>query len=60
MMGHINFEDHALIKRYQVGKKVNAMNRMFRDEKKKVTVEINLCLLLEVTHVFEVLEFTLA
>jgi len=35
VMGHINFEDHALIKRCQVGKKMNVMGRTFKDEKKQ-------------------------
>ncbi len=60
VMGHINFEDHALIKRHWVGKQMNATSEMFKDEKKGVTVKNNLHLLLEVMHVFEVLEFTIA
>jgi hypothetical protein len=35
VMGHINFEDYALIKRQHVGKKMNEMGRMFKDEKKE-------------------------
>jgi hypothetical protein len=31
----INFEDHALIKRWWVGKKMNAMGGMFKDKKKR-------------------------
>jgi hypothetical protein len=34
VMGHINFEDHALIKTWQVGKKMNVMGGTFKDEKK--------------------------
>jgi hypothetical protein len=34
-MGRINFKDHALIKRQWVGKKMNAMGKMFKDGKKK-------------------------
>ncbi len=34
MMGHINFEDHALIKKQQLDEKMNVMGRMFNDEKK--------------------------
>ncbi len=34
-MGRINFEDHALIKRWQVGKKMNVMGGMFKDKKKQ-------------------------
>jgi hypothetical protein len=56
MMGHINYKDHALIKRWQVGKK-NAKDKKFKDEKNGVTVESCFCLLLEVVSVFEVLEF---
>ncbi len=33
MMGHINFKDHALIKRWQVDEKMNVTSRMFEDEK---------------------------
>jgi len=35
VMGHINCKDHVLIKRQHVGKKMNAMGRMFKDEKKQ-------------------------
>jgi hypothetical protein len=59
-MGHINFEDHVLTKRQHVGKKMNVMDEMFKDEKNGVIVESNLYLLLEVVHIFEVLEFTVA
>jgi SUMO ligase MMS21 Smc5/6 complex component len=58
MMGRINFKDHALIKRQQVDEKMNVTSKMFKDEKNGVHVNNNLCLLLEVVHVFEVLEFT--
>jgi len=34
VMGHINFEDHVLIEKGQAGKKMNALGRMFKDEKK--------------------------
>jgi hypothetical protein len=34
-MDRINFEDHVLIKRCQVGKKLNAMGGKFKDRKKK-------------------------
>jgi hypothetical protein len=34
VMGHINFEDHALIKRRHASKKMNAMGKKFKDEKK--------------------------
>jgi hypothetical protein len=57
MMGWINFEDHALIKKWWAYEKLNMMGRMFKDVKNKVIVESNLHLLLEVVHVFEVLEF---
>jgi hypothetical protein len=32
-MGHINFEDHALIKRWWASKKMNAMSEKFKDKK---------------------------
>jgi hypothetical protein len=34
VMGNINFKDHVLIKRQQVGKKMNVTGGMFKDEKK--------------------------
>ncbi len=34
MMGCINFKDHALIKRWQEGKKMNVMGSKFNYEKK--------------------------
>jgi hypothetical protein len=34
LMGHINFEDHALIKRWQACKKMNVTGGMFKDGKK--------------------------
>ncbi len=55
--GLINFEDHALIKRQQGDGKMNVMSEMFKDEKKGVTIESSLHLLLEVMHIFEVLNF---
>jgi hypothetical protein len=58
VMGCMNFEDHALIKRWQAGKKLNVMSETFKDEKKRVTVESSLHLLLEVMRIFKVLEFT--
>jgi len=57
-MGPINFEDHVLIKRRHASKKMNVIGGMFKDGKKKVTIKSNLCLLLEVVCVFEVLKFT--
>jgi hypothetical protein len=57
-MGHINFKDHALIKRWQACKKMNAMDGTFKDEKHEVIVESSLHLLLEVVRIFKVLEFT--
>jgi len=36
---------------------MNVTGEMFKDEKKEVIVKSNLCLLLEIVHVFEVLEF---
>jgi hypothetical protein len=57
MMGHINFEDHALIKRQHESKEMNAMGMMFKDGKNEVIIENNLCLLLEVVRIFKILEF---
>ncbi len=34
VMGHINFKDHALIKRWWVDEKMNVMGGMFKDVKK--------------------------
>ncbi len=34
VMGHINFEDHVLIKRQQVGKNMIVMGEKFKDENK--------------------------
>jgi hypothetical protein len=34
MTSRINFEDHALIKRRHASKKMNAMGKKFKDEKK--------------------------
>jgi hypothetical protein len=33
VMGRINFEDHALIKRQWASKKLNAISGMFKDKK---------------------------
>jgi hypothetical protein len=60
MMGHINFKDHALIKRQRASKKMNAMSGTFKDEKDRVIVESILHLLLEVVSVFKILEFKIA
>ncbi len=35
VMGHINFEDHALIKRWWGDEKMNVTGEMFKDEKKR-------------------------
>jgi len=35
VMGRINFEDRALIKRWQANEKMNVMGKMFKDEKKR-------------------------
>jgi hypothetical protein len=35
MMDCINFEDHVLIKRRRVDEKMNVLNGMFKDEKKR-------------------------
>jgi hypothetical protein len=34
VMGCINFEDHALIKRWWVDEKMNVTGKMFKDKKK--------------------------
>jgi len=39
---------------------MNVTNGMFKDEKNGIIIEGNLHLLLEVVHVFKVLEFTIA
>ncbi len=52
MMGRINFEDHALIKRWWACNNMNAMGKMLKDKKKGVIVKSNLHLLLEVVCVF--------
>jgi hypothetical protein len=57
MMNHINFENH-MFKKWRACKKKNVMNEKLKDEKNAIIVESNLCLLLEVVHVFKVLEFT--
>jgi len=59
VMGCINFEDHVLIKKQWADEKMNVTGEMFKDEKKKVTNESSLHLLLEVVCIFEVLEFTI-
>jgi hypothetical protein len=55
--GHINFEDHALIKRWGPSKNMNAMADKFKDERIGITIKSNSRLLLEVVRVFKVLEF---
>jgi hypothetical protein len=57
MMGHVNFKDHALIKRQRANEKMNLTGGMLKDEKNMIIVESKLRLLLEVVCVFEVLEF---
>jgi hypothetical protein len=57
VMGRINFEDHVLIKKHWANKKMNVMGGMFKDEKYGVIVKNSLRLLLEVVHIFQVLEF---
>ncbi len=34
VMGHINFEDHVLIKRWRENEKMNVKSKMFKDVKK--------------------------
>jgi hypothetical protein len=38
-------------------KNMNVIGKMFKDEKKEVTIERNFHLLPKVVHIFEVLEF---
>ncbi len=57
VMGRINFEDYALIKRWWVNEKMNVTSGIFKNKKKNLTIKNNLCLLLEVVRFFEVLEF---
>jgi hypothetical protein len=57
MMGHINFKGQTLIKRWWVGKKMNAMGRKFKDEINRITIKSCFRVLLEVVNVFEVLKF---
>jgi hypothetical protein len=54
VMGHINFEDHALIKRQRVDEKKNVMNIMCKDVKNWGNVKNDLCLLLEIVCIFKV------
>ncbi len=35
MMGHINFKDHASIKRWWANENMNVIGEMFKDEKKR-------------------------
>jgi hypothetical protein len=35
MMGHVNFKDHVLIKIQLVDEKMNVMDKMFKDKKKR-------------------------
>ncbi len=58
MTSCINFKDHALIKIQWANEKMNVTGKTFKDKKNGVTVKSNLCLLLEIVSVFEVLEFT--
>jgi hypothetical protein len=39
---------------------MNVMGEMFKVEKKGVIAESNLCLLLKVVHIFDILEFVVA
>jgi hypothetical protein len=52
VMGCINFEDHALLKKWWACKKMNVMGERFKDKKNGVTFESSLCLLLKVVHIF--------
>jgi hypothetical protein len=56
-MGRINSKDETLIKRWWVGKKMNATGRKFKDEKNGITIESCFHLSPEVVNIFEVLEF---
>ncbi len=57
-MGYINSEDQVLIKIWWVGKKMNVMDKMFKDEKKKGNCQKQFTFVMEVVHIFKVLEFT--
>jgi len=58
VMGRHNFKDELLIKRWQVGKKMNGTCRKLKDEnKQRVTIESCFHLLQEVVCFFKVLEF---
>jgi hypothetical protein len=60
VMGCINFKAHALTKRRWENLKNECDGRDVQGQKKKgVTVESSLRLLLEVVHIFKVLEFTI-
>jgi len=48
VMGRISYKDHALIKRRQASKKMNATSEKLKDKKNGVIVESCFCLLLEV------------
>jgi hypothetical protein len=52
VLSYINVEDHLLIKKCWVGKKMNVTNGKFKDEKNGVTIESSLHLSLEVVCVF--------
>ncbi len=56
-MGHINFEDHAIITRWWVGKNECDEQQAQGRKKNGVIVKSSLHLLLKVVCIFEVLEF---
>ncbi len=58
MMGRINFKDDVLIRRQWANERMNVTSNIFvQRHEKEVIIESGLHLLLEVVHVFEVLEF---
>ncbi len=57
MMGHHNFKDELLIKRWWVDQKMNGMGGKFKDEKILSNFESCFRLLSKVVCAFEVLEF---
>ncbi len=58
VMGHINFDDQVLIKRWQASEKWMQWARSSRTKKNGVTIKYGFCFLLKVVSIFEVLEIT--
>jgi hypothetical protein len=59
VMDHINFEDHALIKRWWACKKNECDGREVQGQKKWGDCRKQFVFITEVMHVFKVLEFTI-